>query len=316
MKKSIILLISTILVLLTSCNKGIEPEIDSNATCEISLNFVGEISTTITPLTKSINSADLLGIQVYKINNGSESKFAYGLFDDASNIKLHMQKGFKYRIVATVLKNGKSLLYKSSSGYYYPFNRGSSNTNITNSFIYSTSSYFDYLGSGMIENTGYDYVKYPEALRYYAEVLNYSPVENGSLPIELKHTGFGIKYKVKGLTDGTLALNVKNSSRSFIDESAISSDGESDTKYFSFYNVSDAWKYADDYMEDITVSVKWARGIGVTSDLGSKTVKVKRNQINSINVTLSSDDGGGSLNFNVEPDSSMGGETLNVNLGN
>ena len=153
-------------------------------------------------------------------------------------------------------------------------------------------------------------INYPETDRFYGEVDNYTPTENGSLTIDLKRTAFGLKYEVSGVTDGTISVKIANSSRTFFKNTAITSEYESEEKIFTFYDVYSAWLYADNYTESITVSASWARGVGITQDLGSKTVQIKRNAMNVIRLKLGSVDYDGNIGIEVEEETDMDEETV------
>ena len=58
--------------------------------------------------------------------------------------------------------------------------------------------------------------------------------------------------------------------------------------FYSFNNIVDAWTY-DDYTENLTVSMKWMRGVGIEQDLGSQVIQVKRNALNTITIALDTD---------------------------
>ena len=103
MNKTVYLLF-TIALLLTGCS---EMPVNEEKDCEISFNLSGEITTSETPLTKSLSSEDLLFVQVYR----GDAEFACGIFDNLGSMKLNLKQGSeKYRMVFSLVKNGKSLL--------------------------------------------------------------------------------------------------------------------------------------------------------------------------------------------------------------
>lgn len=328
-----------------SCSKDNEPTPKDNGVAKeytISLGFIGEITEEYTPLynnetssfvgsskVKSRNNVstalgnDLYGIQVYK----GTSPFAYGLFDDVSNIKINLLSGNKYKFVVTMVKDGKSSVYNSvynyKGGYYAPFEHyyynhigsyESTFTYINNKFIYTTDE-MRKLGSGgtKLAETS-EYSNYPLTDRYYGELSDYEPTNDGSLAIELKHVVFGLKYTITGITDGSVRFICKNNRETFFDNSGIVSNFESEPQIRTFENVYDSWLYADNYTENVTVSVVWTRDVGVVQDLGSKVVQVKRNAMNVIRVKLGADDGSSTFGITTDSDVAMGSEEITVPL--
>lgn len=306
---------------LTSCSKEEVTPINEPKEYNVSLKFNGEITTADSPLTRGTATNDLIGVQVYQ--NGEA--YAHGLFDNVEDININLLSEHKYKFVVTVIKDGKIIMspdsysYINSYGTYsYPFYvyigysngkvSGTSNPKLTNSFNYGSID-LKHLGSGCTKINGEE-INYPETDRFYGEVDNYTPTENGSLTIDLKRTAFGLKYEVSGVTDGTISVKIANSSRTFFKNTAITSEYESEEKIFTFYDVYSAWLYADNYTESITVSASWARGVGITQDLGSKTVQIKRNAMNVIRLKLGSVDYDGNIGIEVEEETDMDEETV------
>lgn len=277
----------------------------------VSLKFKGEISTSESPLTRASGN-DLYGIQVYE--NGEE--YANGLFDDLDKIKINLHEGNTYKFVVLLVKDGKDVVgYSSWYGYYhYPY-QGMS---VENSFSLDTSDYGMYFKEGEIcvpNNSGSsDFIKYPKARFYYGELDNYAPSVNGTANIELKHTSFGLRCEISGVTDGTVSVNIKNDTRTFFENTAITEDFVSDEAIFAFYDTYSAWLYADSYTENLTVSVSWLRGVGVTQDLGSKTIQVKRNTMNVVRIQLGSDDGDAGVGITTEEETEMTEEEVDITL--
>ena len=154
--------------------------------------------------------------------------------------------------------------------------------------------------------------KYPEVDRFYGEIDNYVPQSNGSLTIDMKRTGFGLKCQVTGITDGSVHVKIENDSRVFFEDEAITDDTISDEKVFTFANVRDAWLYADNYEEKLRVTVDWLRGIGITENLGTATISVKRNTMNKVRINLGAVDNSSSLSINVEDDAYINNNSIEI----
>lgn len=328
----------------------------------ISLNLGGEILVADEPMTRGVDESDIYGIQVYK----DDEPFAYGLFDNIDNLKINLLKGSKYKIVTSMVKNGKNIL--SSDGKHdiitelseyneeytlgiSMWNPSSNNINkeepffifpfawvtkrysnykyihdiyyqdINNKFIYNndinknlsvSKKELNILGYGMSVLSDGSIWKYPETDRFYGEVDNYTPEENGSLTIDMKRTAFGLKCQVTGISDGSVSVRIENDSRAFFENKAITDDTISDEKVFTFGNVRDAWLYADNYEEKLQVTVDWLRGIGITENLGTATISVKRNTMNKVRINLGAVDNSSSLSINVEDDAYINNNSIEV----
>lgn len=321
MKTKYILQILSLLILvagLTSCSKEEAPKEVQEYT--ISLDLKGEISISEEPLTRAFTTDDLIGVQVYEDNN----PYAYGLFDDVSRIKIPLHSNHKYKFVATVVKDGKNKIRYNqytntySTPFTYAPSRNPSQNNhqpkISTGFTHDDFFVMPHLASGRSELSDNTTSEYPSTDRFYGEIDNYTPTENGSVAIDLKRTAFGLKYEVSGITDGTVSVKIKNNSRTFFENTSITSDYQSEEEIFTFSDVYSAWLYADNYTESITVSASWLRGVGINQDLGSKTVQIKRNAMNIIRIKLGAVNYDGNIGIEVEEETDMDEETVTGTL--
>ncbi len=329
---------------------------------EVSLAITGDVIVEEYPLehTKSgeTDSQDLFGIQVYQ--NGE--KYAYGLFDNITDMQIYLHTGSVYKFVCSYIPDGKiqlknfTLDYEPSSGndsgyccFYSDYNgykrRGAywysgglvttvsyianffstekynvychgfsypyalykrlHGTNyeyghasqpiyvaipvsVTNSFVYSDAESMDFLlGDSVMQD--FSRGNYPCMRRFYGESENFTPSgSNSTVSINLKATFFMLKCRITGVSDGSASLVIKNDTKTFVEENNIINSFETDAEYYCFQNVEDAWKY-DDYTENLTVSMKWMRGVGIEQDLGSQVIQVKRNALNTITIALDTD---------------------------
>lgn len=309
-------------IILSACSKGLTPEVNPDGEMVlVHLNLSGEIDVEDSPLTKAFTTDDLIGVQVYQ---GSDY-YAYGLFDDVSKMNLYLHSNKTYSFVCTVVKNGKGIVYhRTSSGsssswypasvqdneasdhtkyihegeYSFPFIRNEASnsrllrgTKINNAFSYyrtnDNNHFTKDLQYGTIATGVGEGKKYPKADRFYGEVSGYKPEGNGSLSIPLKRVSFGITLTVSGITDGNVTVTIKNSTQTFESNTGIAQDTQFGTTTWSFFDLKSAWQYADNYAENFTVGVVWNRGVGVTQDLGTKTVQFKRNAVNHVRIDLS-----------------------------
>ena len=131
----------------------------------------------------------------------------------------------------------------------------------------------------------------------------------------MKRTAFGLQYQVSGVSDGTVSIKIKNDSETFVDNTSITSDYTSQELIYTFSDVYSAWKYSDNYTENVTVSASWLRGIGITQDLGSKVIQIKRNRMNIVRIKLATDESGNSVGIEVESEAPMTNENITIPLG-
>lgn len=97
----------------------------------------------------------------------------------------------------------------------------------------------------------------------------------------MKHLVYGIQCNVTGVSDGTAIITIKNGENTLLNKTDISGEWHSGDRIFAFSNMSSAYEYADNYTENVTVSMTWLRGVGVMQDLGSQVIQVKRNCMNA-----------------------------------
>jgi hypothetical protein len=337
----------SLVCLFASCEKHqMHQQEEEGQDCVVSLNMVGEITTSEGSLTRSVPSTnDLYAVQVYKeVSNGNET-FASGIFDDMSLCKLNLKKGSSYSVRICMVRDAKNYLGdkfsltnngvqpSSSVGPFYWYNTYSSSKsyNCTNCLYYNSNGYTQFYSNSTSTSpsayTSYnDFelsrirvgkindISYPTCTDwFYGEVNGYSPNgETATLDVVLRRTGFKLKYELSGVTDGEVTVKVYNGARTFIENTTNTASYESEEQFIAFSDTDGAWQYADDYMENMTVAVTWKRSIGVTQNLGTKVIQVKRNCLNNIKITLGSDDKGAGLSLSTEAESSMGATSSTI----
>ena len=306
----------------------------------MTFNILGDISVSEDDLTRSTPSTnDLYAIQVYKGNE----RFASGIFDDMSLAKLNLKTGSTYSVRICMIRDAKTYLGEdfsltnnglSSSSYhsfYWPGTNGDGvDYNMTNRFFYNSNGYTLYYDSttatsySTYYNSGFELTSIRKALInntyyptctdwFYGEVNGYVPDgETGTMDVVLKRTGFKLKYELDGVTDGEVTVKVYNSTRTFINNTTNTTSYESEEQFIAFYDTYSAWQYADNYTENMTVAVTWKRSIGVTQDLGTKTIQVKRNCLNNIRITLGSDDKSAGVSLETEAEDAMGSNSSTI----
>ncbi len=328
----------------TACNnvaiENPEPEFYT-----VKLGWTGEIlDVSYEPMATRTATDDLYGIQVYsKPTTGDDTSwapYAYGLFDDPSNITITLQSSHKYKFVATMVRDGKNRLWDSSKSdkkdeddvrYGLPFVLyEGGGLIVSENFIYDIDNYCNRLGNSAADvissDGGWDTYHIPNVERYYGELCDYIPDESASAKIDMKRTSFGAKFIVGGklAVDGKLEIQIIGNFAIYAPkmELALTDGDDQISDIFTFYYVENAWA-KDDYTENINVTFKWYGANGTARHLGTHKITFKRNtttvvEVNLDNLDNSSDDGIEGVSFNI-PDSETGdlvdGNTVTINDG-
>lgn len=252
----------------------------------VNLGFSGEITKIEeSPLGRSVGS-DLYGIQIYSMpTKGSEYKaYAYGLFDDKTKMTIKLMEGYKYKFVSTMVVNGKNIIQTSISdnnlpSYYFPFTKNMATetaTEIGNSFVYTSSLFFDGLNQGTTYLKGAIYGR-PNADRYYGEVVDYTPTEGGNVSINMRRVAFGAKFITEGLTGGKIKITLGEAPNIYI--------VHPDAEVQDIFTLSNA-EAIGDYTETIPVSVSWEKEDGAIVPLVDQDIVFKRNKLTTITIKV------------------------------
>lgn len=261
----------------------------------VSLGLNVELDYEYEPLTRAEENNDLYGIQVYSTpvpaaENAQWTKFAYGLFDTTDNLTIRLIRGYEYKFVATMVKDGKNKVNYSeySNTYWAPFVHESepntyTATPLSESFVYGQLG-MD-LNDGRTELEGFGYKNHPNVERYYGELEGYIPGDNDSkATIELKRTSFGVKYIAKGdyAENGTLEILMEGAPQLNLNLA----EGNEVSEIYTFENVRDAW-LDKNYTETVPVTLRIAYSDGTTAPLGTHDITFKRNTTTVVNVDMS-----------------------------
>lgn len=300
MKAKLKLFILFAIVGLCSCSNDLdiaESVADKQDGIEVPIIFSGEIQQSEDIMTRAANSTnDLLGIQIYRRtagSTGSWSAFAYGLYDHLDNLSVYLQMGYEYKAVATLVKNGKEVLFNRGGDYSYdypfymsPINRVRTSNKLAIETIYSMS----YLANVRTTLAGSSSAvsQYPQVDRLYGEVEGITLTNNTAINLALKRVSFGLSCSVNGLEEGTLSVLVKNSAKSFFNLTDVGNGYSTPTNFYTFTNmISGAYEHLSSYYETLTVSVTHKHSIiNISEELGTVDVKVYRNKVNNIKINL------------------------------
>ena len=205
MKKVIWVLLA--ITMLPSCANDKPGDMDSGTPITVSLGVGGDVNVSSSPLTKGPADQGIYGINVYfdKEKDGkTDNIYAYGLFDNISDMVITLLSGYKYRFACTYARNGEHSLYYGQydgnkyQGYAKPFQTNKkSSTQLGNAFVYSNSTgeYLSGIGTGdavicNLSTGAATNQTYPRIYRFYGELDSYSPVAGGTVTIPLKRTNY------------------------------------------------------------------------------------------------------------------------------
>ncbi|MBE6174821.1 MAG: hypothetical protein E7147_04665 [Rikenellaceae bacterium] len=297
--KRFFLLLAVVGMLFTACseagtNEQPTPTEPEYVTVSLGLN-VG-LDYGYEPLSRAEENNDLYGIQVYSTpypatENAEWTKYAYGLFDNTDNLTIKLIRGYEYKFVASMVKDGKNKVYHSSynDGYGSPFEHQTSSSTSTTTPL-STSFIYSQLGLRLERNYISDYLNVDN---YYGELEGYIPGDNDSKAIiELKRISFGVKYIAKGdfAENGTLEILMNRAPQLNLNLAESNEVSE----IYTFMHARDAW-LDENYTETISVVLRIAYSDGTTAPLGTHDITFKRNITTIVNVdlTVSGDSGVG-----------------------
>ena len=346
MLKFKLLFLSGVAILFTACssdnvNEPTPPPLSDNdgKVYEVSLSLGGEfVEVSESPLSRASEAPapkNYYGVNVYCMKtDGSVNKYshyAYGVFDDLASMKLMLLEGYKYKFECTTLKERENyrLLNDTKQNLSSPFTYGQdgysdSNFPLYNLNKFSTSaiyylnqieggytSYYEWLGEEDNYATYSDAGSYPPFDRYYGELENYEPAENGVATINMTRTSFGVTLHVNEVPDGSLKWNCYDL---FHGKGRVSSTSEPIEifNHYTFAEIKSCWNNPETYSKDFTIDFKWTRENGYEQWF-SKKITVKRN-INTI-LTVSLDGGSNNITFGLhEEDTEMGVENDSVSF--
>ena len=282
----------SMLSLATSCEKSEQPTPAEPEYVTVSLGLDVSLDYDYEPLTRAEENNDLYGIQVYSTpvpatENAVWTKYAYGLFDTTDNLTVKLIRGYEYKFVATMVKDGKDKVSYGDGKYGDPFMHNYINTANSTVTPLSTSFIYDHLGMNL-EN-----VPYLNVELYYGELEGYIPGDNDSKAIiELERTSFGVKYIAKGdyAEDGTLEILMGDAPQLNLNLA----EGNEVSEIYSFRDQRAAW-LDENYTETISVILRIAYSDGTSAPLGTHDITFKRNTTTVVNVdlTVSGDSGVG-----------------------
>lgn len=286
----------------------------------VALDLQGEVADfTVSqePLTKVEGEPtnDLYVINVYSkpANGGSYTQYAYGTFDRTEGMVVNLLEGNLYQFHVTLIKDAKDRLYwiNDSTYRWHSSYRGE----LLNRFIMQTWNglQYDATHDNIFLKDFDDAYGRPILDRYYGEVTDYEPVENGKIAMDLYRTVFGARVNVTGLEEGQLHFQMSSAPEIVISaDSVYTPDNIYQLYYFS--DVVEFVEREEEQTEDIYLTVTWTNAAGDrTVNIYSGNFTATRLKRTIFNVTLRQGAmNPGDMEFNIMQEDITDGETIDL----
>lgn len=263
-----------------------EPETEGKK-ITVSFKLSGELTDggeNVPLLRSGAESSNLYGIQVYAYSDGSKQYEPYmsGVFDKLDNLSFSVIEGGKYKIRATAIIDGKNVVKKTDSYYYYPFAGVLANLFADSKAEMSglRASYTDCA----LDGKGYEL---PVADRYYGEVSDVVFDEtNNYVTVSMKRVVFAVMYKVRNLKQGSLLVSLSDDKKT----SPVFELSADKQFIYTFSNMAQAWEaWQSGYSYEYTVKVEYKAPDNTIQLIGTKKMKVERRKITSLTINMSAE---------------------------
>ncbi|MDU7627709.1 hypothetical protein [Parabacteroides sp.] len=237
------------------------------------------------PLTKAVTN-DLYGFQINskKAEETSYSPYAYGLFDDISNVKIKLISGAEYEFVCRFVREGKLKLDGgyNEERYMQPFLALKQNC-----FIYDTNESVEKNLKASVARLKDECLYYiPNIDSYYGEVANVSASNSNNIAINMKRASFGLKCVAEGFIEGELVIYIaKNGVNSSMAITMKANDGE--TSVEGIYTSMDLLKTST---EQYTLVVIHKHTDGTQEKIVSELVDFSRNKRTIATIKINKND--------------------------
>lgn len=287
------------------CEKEIpEPNLPGKE-YQVAINLGGELKK-ITALDADKDpNRDVFGVQVFRGVDTSDvyveyERYGYGLFDDETQATLKLPTGYKYRFVASLVKDAKQKIYHEIfpdaelgdlKAFEMPFALNNLDFGLLkNQFEQNTETWLDYLdfGSSVMRDveTG-DYAQsymLPETDRYYGVTTDYVPRENKPAVILMNRAAFKTKFIAQGLTEGELMIAMQFAPVKFIKATDASREIE---QMNTFRSLEGCEVVDEEFSESTQITFTWFVGGKPRSKPVKKTFNFERNKMHTIRINVS-----------------------------
>lgn len=287
----------------------------------VALDLQGEVADfTVSqePLTKVEGEPtnDLYVINVYSkpAAGGSYTQYAYGTFDRTEGMVVNLLEGNLYRFQVTLVKDAKDKLDWENDSTYKWGSYGY-NGKLLNRFIIQTwnGTYYGADHCLIYLKDFEDAYSCPILDRYYGEVTDYEPVENGKIAVDLYRGVFGARVNVTGLEEGQLHFQMSSAPEIVISADSVYTPDNIYQLYY-FYDVVYFVERGEEQTESIGLAVTWTNAAGDrTVNIYSGYFTATRLKRTIFNVTLRQGAmNPGDMEFNIMQEDITDGETIDL----
>lgn len=183
-----------------------------------------------TPLSRAGNSDDLIGIDIAVLQNGNPQTYAWGVFDDVSQLKAKFVKGYKYRISLNYFPNAKNVVYNYPNGTFgspfsYIYDAHDYNLNEVNYFSGNyndgptgdNAAFLVNMFGNLVQNTSADLNRefiLGTHQRYLGQT-DFIEINESGVNVELENYMMAIRLDVANFTSGKIRMTLDNHSFEF-----------------------------------------------------------------------------------------------------
>ena len=287
----------------------------------VALDLQGEVADfTVSqePLTKVEGEPtnDLYVINVYSkpAAGGSYTQYAYGTFDRTGGMVVNLLEGNLYQFKVTLVKDAKDKLGWRNDSTYYWWNSAFDGT-VLNRFIIQTwnDNEYDATQNYIFLKDYNDGYRRPILDRYYGEVTDYEPVENGKIAVDLYRGVFGARVNVTGLEEGQLNFRMTDAPEIVISADSLYTPDD----IYQLYNFTDVVEFVErgeEQTEYIGLTVTWTNAAGDrTVNIHNGSFMATRLKRTIFNVTLRQGAmNPGDVEFNIVQEEITDGEIIDL----
>ncbi len=257
-------------IAIVSCNKNDDPVVDPNAQeeCVIKISTSGISYSDLTKSRAVDNTTDLLGVQIYTVEDGVNTPYANGLFSDWSALQFTGYTNTTYKIVASLVVDAQTVIYLDGATYGKPFETAKGDEFVYDDIeLTALSKSTATLADGTLSSI-------PNVDRYYGEASKLITASDLSISTQMKRVAFGVQ--ATGELEDSESVTIKISGAPEVellkDEYAI----------FTHQYITEAYEADesdDNYSENINTEVL-RNGSAVYSD----NIVYKRNKLTVLTI--------------------------------
>ncbi|RAJ81949.1 hypothetical protein CLV59_104174 [Chitinophaga dinghuensis] len=257
----------------------------------VKLKLSGDLQAEASPLGRQAVNARInpdSTIYAVDVRWGNFNPYAQGIFTSLDSLTLNLPKGPFFTIRVAAIKKGSGLgLFEITDSLTNtrflpgtPLNRSIGNRLYTDSTGPNQVFYafLDTLTFFRVATSAYGYEEsiYSELDTYYGQYQGY--LTESTLTIPLKRFTYGIRFKPENFSDGSLLVDYGYMA-------APKTIPVSNLANRAFTYTAHDYTYGDNLWRDLPVSLRLLRTNGTIQNLGSITLRPKRNTLTTISIT-------------------------------